>query len=864
RIQAPHSNSLNVSTITVCAWVNYGNSALSQIITKRNWTNAQNEKFAFDTKDFHVKRNGACSPNVNWNTLNYPSPPSIGVWTFICATYDGRYSKFYKNGVLERTTDFGSNQALDLCAGGELIFGANYALYPFHYSGKIDDIRLYNRALSDAEVSQLYLFSSTESLPTANAGSDIQACGADSFQLNGSGFGMPTWLPAAPLANANILNTRGRVNGNTSFILTRTIGSCVARDTVLVQPVLVTANAGKDTSICLGDSTQLNAMGTGALSWLPHASLSNNAISNPIAKPTQTTQYILRANTGICNAYDTILVTVVQVSANAGSGKNICPGDSVTLNGMAQGTFFWHTQNGLSDSLILNPKAKPLVPTYFKLTANNGSCAVKDSVFVNVVDLQADAGPDLFSCKRQSVVISGSGNGTQFSWLPIKNILNNLTPTPTVNPDTTTTYILTVSNSTCLRRDTMTVFVNPLDVRIHTKDTVFCLGDTIQLWATTNSPTFTWFPNTNIWQATTLTPKVMPQTTMKYYIGASDGICAVGDSIQLTLSTISLLVSADTTLCEGDTISLLAQSTGASFSWLPSLGLSDPNAANPNAFPLNSTNYLVQAKKGNCVASANVNVLVDKIPKVNAGPDQRYCFGESATLLGSVESGSDFIWTPAIDLSDVKLLQPAAMGSVGRQYILTASRGKCTNSDTVWAEPNPKVTADFNFSPNNTNYPALVQFNSLASNADFYLWDFDDFGTQSMLENPSHTYLSARKYEVWLKVSDSLGCADSIIKTVNVVEEAHLKMPNAFTPNGDATNDLFEPAYTNGSFEFVRYEIYNRWGELLYTTQFPGGKWWDGSYKNAPCANGVYVYILFARDFAGEEYHFNGNFTLLR
>jgi gliding motility-associated-like protein len=718
--------------------------------------------------------------------------------------------------------------------------------------------------LSDAEVSQLYLFSSTESLPTANAGTDIQACGADSFQLIGSGFGLPNWTPAAGLTRTTILNPKGKVAIPTSYILTNTFGSCIARDTVLVQPVLVSAIVGSDTSICLVDSTQLNAMGTGSLSWLPHASLSNNAISNPFAKPTQTTQYILRANTGICNAYDTILVTVVQVSANAGSDKNICPGDSVTLNGTAQGTFFWHTQNGLSDSLILNPKAKPLVPTYFKLTANNGSCAVTDSVFVNVVDLQADAGPDLFSCKRQSVVISGSGNGTQFSWLPIKNILNNLTPTPTVNPDTTTTYILTVSNSTCLRRDTMTVFVNPLDARIHTKDTVFCLGDTIQLWATTNSPTFTWFPNTNIWQATTLTPKVMPQTTMKYYIGASDGICAVGDSIQLTLSSISLLVSSDTTLCEGDTISLLAQSAGASFSWLPSLGLSDPNAANPNAFPLNSTNYLVQAKKGNCVANANVNVLVDKIPAVNAGPDQHYCFGESATLLGSVESGSDFIWTPAIDLSDVKLLQPTAMGSVGRQYILTASRGKCTNSDTVWAEPNPKVTADFNFTPNNANYPALVQFTSLASNADFYFWDFDDLGAQSMLENPSHAYLSARKYEVWLKVSDSLGCADSISKTVNVVEEAHLKMPNAFTPNGDATNDLFEPAYTNGSFEFVRYEIYNRWGELLYTTQFPGGKWWDGSYKNAPCADGVYVYILFARDFAGEEYHLNGNFTLLR
>jgi gliding motility-associated-like protein len=716
RIQAPHSNSLNIGKITVAAWVNYGNTATTQIITKRNWTNAQNEKFAFDTKEFHVKRNGACTPNLNWNSLTYPSPPTTGVWTYIVATYDGRFSRFYKNGVLERTVDFLTLQDLDLCSSGELIFGATFATFPFYYTGKIDDIRLYNRALSDAEVSQLYLFTATESLPTANAGTDIQICGNDSFQLNGTNNGIPAWLPAAPLANANILNSRGRVIGNTSFILTSTIGSCIARDTISV----------------------------------------------------------------------------------------------------------------------------------------------------NVVDLVANAGSDLFSCKRQSVVINGAGNGTQFSWLPIKNIMNNLSATPTVNPDTTTTYILTVSNGTCLRRDTMTVFVNPLDAQILNKDTVFCAGDTIQLVGTSNALNYTWLPATNMIQANTLQPRVFPQTTAKYYIAVSDGICTVSDSIQLTLATFTISTSGDTVICEGDSIDIFAQSPGASFSWLPTLGLTDPNANNPKAFPLNTTSYLVQANKGNCLANATIKVLVDKIPLVNAGPDVRYCFGKSAQLQGSVLNAAAFIWSPPTALSDIAALQPTVTSSAGRQYILTATQGKCINRDTVWAEPNPLVVANFTFSPNNKVYPVLVQFTNQSANAKFYLWDFDDKGAQSNLPNPNHTFLEAKKYDVWLKVSDNLGCSDSTNLEVNVTDEAHLKIPNVFTPDGNSINDCFELVYTVSSFEFVSYEIYNRWGDLLYRTRMPGGAWWDGTYNNAPCSDGVYFFKVNALDFSGKEYSANGAFTLLR
>jgi hypothetical protein len=44
----------------------------------------------------------------------------------------------------------------------------------------------------------------------------------------------------------------------------------------------------------------------------------------------------------------------------------------------------------------------------------------------------------------------------------------------------------------------------------------------------------------------------------------------------------------------------------------------------------------------------------------------------------------------------------------------------------------------------------------------------------------------------------------------------------------------------------------------------PGGAWWDGTYNNAPCSDGVYFFKVNALDFSGKEYSANGAFTLLR
>lgn len=86
-------------------------------------------------------------------------------------------------------------------------------------------------------------------------------------------------------------------------------------------------------------------------------------------------------------------------------------------------------------------------------------------------------------------------------------------------------------------------------------------------------------------------------------------------------------------------------------------------------------------------------------------------------------------------------------------------------------------------------------------------------------------------------------------------------VPNAFTPNDDQLNTKFQIVY--GSIKTFELEIFDRWGERMFQTNNIANNW-DGTYKDAPCPDGVYIYKL---RYTGADNIIKvlmGNITLLR
>ena len=162
-IQVQDHISIRPSNITLATWVflpantnNYG------LITKTNLQTAQGEQYSLQFNNnninenrFSIKRNSGCSPGNGWREVVVQTVNSINEWQFIVATYDGTTLRYYKNGVLS-PNQFTISGGIDNCTGGTLNFGRYWNCCNY-LQGKLDDIGIWNRALTQQEITNLYL-----------------------------------------------------------------------------------------------------------------------------------------------------------------------------------------------------------------------------------------------------------------------------------------------------------------------------------------------------------------------------------------------------------------------------------------------------------------------------------------------------------------------------------------------------------------------------------------------------------------------------------------------------------------------------------------------------------------------------------
>ena len=110
-----------------------------------------------------------------------------------------------------------------------------------------------------------------------------------------------------------------------------------------------------------------------------------------------------------------------------------------------------------------------------------------------------------------------------------------------------------------------------------------------------------------------------------------------------------------------------------------------------------------------------------------------------------------------------------------------------------------------------------------------------------------------------LIVKDVFGCADTVDFTVDQLRI--FEIPNAFTPNSDQANDVFQPVSVALDIEVLQIEVWNRWGILVHNGTNNG---WDGNIKGKPAPSDVYVYRIKIRYPDGREEVRTKDVTLLR
>ena len=110
---------------------------------------------------------------------------------------------------------------------------------------------------------------------------------------------------------------------------------------------------------------------------------------------------------------------------------------------------------------------------------------------------------------------------------------------------------------------------------------------------------------------------------------------------------------------------------------------------------------------------------------------------------------------------------------------------------------------------------------------------------------------------------DNEGTQLDSITIVVTIPDSKLEFPNAFSPNGDGTNDVFRAKRDYRSIVSFHAYIFNRWGQKLYEWTDPAGGW-DGKYKGTDVREGVYFLLCKAKGADGVNYNFRKDVNLLR
>ncbi len=412
-----------------------------------------------------------------------------------------------------------------------------------------------------------------------------------------------------------------------------------------------------------------------------------------------------------------------------------------------------------------------------------------------------------------------------------------------------------------------------------------CEGDTLELYSATiiNAVSYNWYgPNGFTASSQNVT---IPNATMQHYgqymLIVSDGFDEDTTYTTVQINQVPEVSFVANNICDStyalfNSTVILDSGFVATYDWtfgIPPVGTStvaDPTFLfpGPGTYPVG----LIVATDRGCVDTA--------IGIINIYPKPQAMF--NATLLEScnplcpgLTDGSTIgqpstinSWQWYIDNQSFSTTQnPAECILQPGQYdvtlIVTSEKGckdtmRVLNLLTSHGIPSAEFFVDDEIPNTVISIPFISNTNFAVS----WQWDFGD-GNTSTLQNPYHEYADTGRYCVTLIATSAFGCADTSTACLYYYQDFFLYIPNAFTPNADGLNDVFQ--IIGGGIVEMDMRIFNRWGqEIFYTDKADGG--WNGMLNNNTVFSpqGVYSYRIEAKDIYGEDHLLLGKVTLMK
>ena len=566
---------------------------------------------------------------------------------------------------------------------------------------------------------------------------------------------------------------------------------------------------GSDTTLCQGEILTLDASNTNATYiWQDNS-------TNPTFNVTQQGIYRVKVTTNNCSVLDSINVNYnLTLLADLGKDTTLCQGEILTIDASnSNASYLWQDNSTNSTFNVSQPG------TYWVKVTN--SCeTTSDTINVNYsLKLLAKLGKDTTLCQGEILSLDASNINASHLWQD-NSTLPNLKIT---NPGT---YWVKVSNSCETTSDTINVnyiltpFINLGE------DTTLCQGEILTLNVSNTNATYLWQDNSTLPNLKIINPGT-------YWVKVSNSCETTSDTINVNYN-LSLLadLGRDTTLCQGETLTLNTDNTNAAFLW-------QDNSTLPNFKIYKPGTYWVKVSNRCETTSDTINVNYSLNLLAELGKDTTLCQGELLTLNANNPNAS-YLWQDNSTLPNFKINKPGT-------YWVKISNSCETTSDTIHV--NYILTPLINLGEDTTICQGeLLTLNASNTNA-MYLWQ----------DNSTYPTLDVKQQGMyWVEVTVN-NC--SVIDTILINKEdceIILEIPNVFSPNNDGINDIFVPVKSKGIVS-LNASIFNRWGNKVYESSNLQIKW-----NGEGASDGVYFWKIDFIDIQNNKYQKVGYTSIFR
>jgi gliding motility-associated-like protein len=505
-----------------------------------------------------------------------------------------------------------------------------------------------------------------------------------------------------------------------------------------------------------------------------------------------------------------------------------------------------------SDLATIN--ANPTITTNYTVTYTVNNCSVTGTttLTVNPTPVMTVNSSTICNGETATLTANATPTGGTYLWSNSQNV-NSITVTPTAN----STYNILYTLNGCNATSTTSVTVNPIPQVTVASETI-CAGETTNLTAIPNltGGTYAWSQG----GLTTETIAVNPNSTTNYSVIYTLNNCASPSaSATVVVNPVPVLTINSGSICTGQSFTLNATPSipGGAYNWIPTGETTSSITVSPPSTTSYSANYTTLEGCTSTISTGTVTI--SETPNVSFTANVlEGCAPLSVTFYNTTQASSDLsncVWSinsnsqlygcdsatyvfyqaGCFDVS----LSTSANGCIGSN---SQSAYICVQDPPIASfQANPMVFTDIN---------QTINFVNTSTGAVSYEWNFGDNST-SQLSGPMHYFEGTENgYTVSLIVTSSFGCTSEYILPITYKEPEVYYIPNTFTPDADEHNQVFLPIFTSG-IDFYNYlfQIYNRWGELVFETKnhLEG---WDGSFGNEgkDVKQGAYIYLISFRN----------------